>query len=175
MDDGSFEGWARSRVPTLLRIATALTGNREDAADLVQDALVAVYPRWARVREMDRPEGYFTRIIVNRHISDRRRADRAVRREALFAPVDPPEVDESLLDRAELVPLLQALGARQRSVLILRYSLDWPDDRIAEALGCSEGTVRSQAARGLAAVRSRMVETSSEGTSLGRGAGHGHR
>ncbi len=180
MDEASFEGWARSRTPALLRLATALTGNREDAADLVQDALVKVYPRWSSVRVMDRPEGYVTRIMVNRHISDRRRADRAVRRDALFAPVEIPPADGGALDRAELVPALQTLGARQRSVLILRYYLDWPDDRIAEALGCTEGTVRSQASRGLAAVRARLAGESNDAAEVGpmrvaKGSGHGHR
>lgn len=126
MDEASFEGWARSRVPTLLRVVTALTGNREDAGDLVQDALVKVYSRWSRVCSMDRPDGYVTRIMVNRHISDRRRADRAAPREALFAPVDVPPTDGGALDRAELVPALQTLGARQRTVLILRYTSTGP-------------------------------------------------
>lgn len=177
MDEASFEGWARSRVPTLLRVVTALTGNREDAGDLVQDALVKVYSRWSRVCSMDRPDGYVTRIMVNRHISDRRRADRAAPREALFAPVDVPPTDGGALDRAELVPALQTLGARQRTVLILRYYLDWPDERIAEVLGCREGTVRSQAARGLAAVRAQLAGEAAGAGSVRavKGAGHADR
>lgn len=81
----SFDDWARQSGPRLLRFAQVVTG-RNDAADAVQDALVAVFARWRRLSRAGTPDGYARRVIVNRHISRWRRWGR---REQLAEKVEP--------------------------------------------------------------------------------------
>lgn len=69
----SFEAWARASGAQLRRAALLLTGNAHDADDLVQDAMVRVFVKWHRIRDMDNRDGYARRVLVNRHLSVGRR------------------------------------------------------------------------------------------------------
>ena len=165
MTDGAarqdFEDFVREHWSTLMSIGVAISGSRAEAEDLVQAALTSAYPRWRRIR---RPEAlaYLRRSILNAHISRWRRH----RGGELFV-AEPPEPAQprvsssadSVDERLTLLPLLRALPPRQRAVLVLRYLCDVPDREIAETLGISQGTVRSQAARGLDALRARTIES----------------
>ncbi len=150
-DRPAFDAFARARLAELLRFGYALTGDQDMAADLVQDALVRTGLRWSRVRAAD-PEGYVRRIMVNTQISWWRRR----RREQLTAsPPDrgyePPAADDSMWI------LLAGLPPRQRAVLVLRYYEDLSEVQIAAALGCSVGTVKSQAARAIGKLRAALA------------------
>ena len=90
-----FEAFATARLPDLLRYATALTGDRELAADLVQDVMTRAFARWPRIRRTETPDRYLERMITNAHLSHRRRW--SVRRIA-------PASDEVLDARAPAVP-----------------------------------------------------------------------
>lgn len=156
-DDGSFAEFVAARGTSLLRTARLLCGNHEDAEDLVQTALEKAYRHWPKVSSDLDPEPYVRRILVNTVISRGRR--RRVLREINMA--DPPEKpappETHVVElRSSLVAGLRELGARQRAVLVLRYWEDLPEAEIAEVLGCSVGTVKSQASRGLAQLRRRM-------------------
>ncbi|WP_336212578.1 SigE family RNA polymerase sigma factor [Nonomuraea sp. LPB2021202275-12-8] len=145
-----FEDFVRARGPALLRYGYVLSGNPEDAADLVQEALLKLSDAWRRVRDKDNPEAYVRTIMARQHISWWRRR----RREHLTDHV--PE--GSYTDRhptGELWKELATLPRKQRTVLVLRYYEDLPDQEIADILGISCGTVRSQAFRALHALRVR--------------------
>ncbi|MDF2707871.1 MAG: polymerase subunit sigma-24 [Nonomuraea muscovyensis] len=145
-----FEDFVRTRGRALLRYGYVLSGNPDDAADLVQEALLRLSDSWGRVRNKDSPEAYVRTTMARQHISWWRRR----RREHLTDEV--PE--GSYLDghsSGELWKALAALPRRQRAVLVLRYYEDLPDEEIAEILGISRGTVRSQAFRALATLRVR--------------------
>ncbi len=147
-----FEDFVRARGPALLRYGYVLSGNPDDAADLVQEALLKLSDTWRRVRNKDNPEAYVRTIMARQHISWWRRR----RREHLTDDV--PE--GSYTDRhatGELWRELATLPRKQRTVLVLRYFEDLPDQEIADILGISCGTVRSQAFRALQTLRVRPV------------------
>ncbi|MET9247659.1 SigE family RNA polymerase sigma factor [Nonomuraea sp. NPDC003709] len=147
-----FDEFVRARGDALLRYGFVLAGSSEDAADLVQEALARLGDAWPRVRKKHDPEGYVRTTMVRLHIRSWRRR----RREDLVATV--PERGE--LDRygdADLWAELQELPRKQRAVLVLRYYEDLSDIEIAEILGVSRGTVRSQAARALDKLRIKRV------------------
>lgn len=135
----------------LLRFAYLLCGDRGLAEDLVQDTYLALYRRFGEVLDLAAPVAYARRAIVNAHVSSRRRpmTGRTVLGpvpEAVVDPIDPGEQD-AMWRRLDRLP------ARQRSVLVLRYYLDYPDSDIARLLGCREATVRSAATRAFATLR----------------------
>jgi RNA polymerase sigma-70 factor (sigma-E family) len=161
-DDAAVAGWAsfddfvRDRSVALQRFAHLLTGNAEDAADLVQEALTALYPRWERVSGAGDPEPYVRRSIVNsritrwRRVPERPAADPAVL-DAAVADAQAAVADADLFGR-----LFATLPARQRAALVLRFYDDLGFAEIARQLGCAEPTARSLVHRALADLRTRM-------------------
>jgi RNA polymerase sigma-70 factor (sigma-E family) len=148
-----FESFIRDRTPALVRYGFVLSGNPHDAADLVQESLARLGPRWSRVSSRGDPEGYVRATMARLHISwwRRRRREHSVRslpeRSYIDAGITEAEGDLGLW-RA-----VAGLPPRQRVVLALRYHEQLTDDEIARLLGISRGTVRSQAARGLDKLR----------------------
>ena len=146
-----FEEFVRGRSTALMRTAYLLTGNRSAAEDLLQAVLERVYRRWPSIS--DSPEAYVRRALTN-EATNRWRRRRPVEI-ALTGAHDRAGTDEpSLVDlRDQLARGLMALPARQRAVLVLRYFDDLTEAQAADALGCSVGSVKSQASRGLARLR----------------------
>ncbi|GIF09656.1 SigE family RNA polymerase sigma factor [Actinoplanes siamensis] len=149
-DFGSF---VRDRTSPLLRYGFVLSGNPHDAADLVQEALVRLGERWSRVSARGDPEGYVRTTMARLHISwwRRRRREHPV----LVLP-EQGYVDAGIAEAEGDLGLwraVTALPSRQRAVLMLRYHEQLSDEEIAQLLGVSRGTVRSQAARGLDKLR----------------------
>lgn len=154
----SFDEFVTHHGPELLRLAYMLSGSREQAEDLVQNALVKTYRRWDTVATADRPIAYVRTIVVREHVSWWRRLSN---REAPGAIPDNIAVDSPDVAVAEtdaMWRLLATLPRRQRAVLALRYYEDLADSDIAQLLGCSAGTVRSNASRGLSTLRHSVVE-----------------
>lgn len=149
----SFEEFAATRLPALLRFAAVLTGSRPSAEDVVQEVLMRAQPRWHRIGQLESPEAYVRRMVVNEYLSTRRRWWRLVPR----ADVDPgarvPDPATAHADRDALQAELRRLPPRQRTVLVLRYYLGLSDREIADELGCTTGTVRGYASRALAELR----------------------
>jgi RNA polymerase sigma-70 factor (sigma-E family) len=145
----AFDAFVRARLPELLRFGRILTGNPETAADLVQDALERTLLAWPRLHERDEPTAYVRRVMVNRNISIWRR----LRRETLAGDL-PDQASEDRQRDHDLWAALQSLPPRQRAVLALRYYEDLSEAEIARVLGCSTGTVKSQASKGVAKMRS---------------------
>jgi RNA polymerase sigma-70 factor (sigma-E family) len=143
-----FEEFVTARSAALLRTAYLLTGNHQDAEDLVQAALLKAVPRWGRVREH---EPYVRRILVNESVSRwRRRRWRETSTESL------PELGDSGVDVDTRLALRQALGRlapRQRAVIVLRYFDDLTETQTADLLQISVGTVKSQSRDALARLR----------------------
>ncbi len=139
--ESSFEEFAHARLGHLLGFGYRLTGNRQQAEDLVQEALARTAQRWRSVRRGDRPEVYVQTVMARLHVDQWRRS----RREILGGA--PPEGRGREPDRDAAIDVRQALeqlAPRQRTVLILRYYLDWTEAQVAEAMDCSVGTVKSQ-------------------------------
>ncbi|MBA2638960.1 MAG: SigE family RNA polymerase sigma factor [Nocardioidaceae bacterium] len=144
----AFDAFVRARLPELLRFGRVLTGNADSAADLVQDALERTLLAWPRLHERHEPTAYVRRVMVNRNISIWRR----LRRETVTDALPERTVEDRQRDH-DLWAALQSLPARQRAVLALRYYEDLSETEIAAVLGCSAGTVKSQASKGMAKLR----------------------
>jgi len=148
-----FTAFVRQRTPALIRTAYALCVNQHDAEDLVQNALAKTSLKWARIH--GDPEHYVRRVMYRDFVSAWRW--RRTRPEVSFGDVPqrarPGAHDEQTVDRLTIRAALRALPPRQRAVIVLRYLEDMSEKDVAEALGCSPGTVASQASRGLARLR----------------------
>jgi RNA polymerase sigma-70 factor (sigma-E family) len=158
-DEIPLEEFVAARGQALVRFAFVLSaGDSHRAEDLVQTALTKVLRRWERICAGGQPEAYLRRVIVTEFVSwRRRRSSSEVPSSALpdKASRDPyAEVDA----HEAAWQMLGALPPRQRAVLVLRYLEDWDDLAIAQALGCSEVTVRTQAARALRKLRNTLGE-----------------
>jgi RNA polymerase sigma-70 factor (sigma-E family) len=140
------------RLPALRRLAYSLCGDPHRADDLVQVTITEVFARWAKVRAVDRIDRYVDRMLVNRFIDERRLAWAKVR---LFRepPDQPVPADLAFEERHVVRAALAKVPRSQQAVLVLRYIYDLPVSEVAEMLGCSEGNVKSQTARGLTRLR----------------------
>jgi RNA polymerase sigma-70 factor (sigma-E family) len=148
-----FDTFVRARHAALLRYGTVLTGDPHSAADLVQDALERTGLAWSRVRQQGYPEGYVRRVIANRNISQWRR----LRRERLV-DVPPERVHQDRPADDVRWAVLATLPRRQPTVIVLRYYEDLSEVEIARVLGIAQGTVKSQASKGIAALRAAIGE-----------------
>ncbi len=157
--DGEFEDYMRGRQPSLRRTAYLLAGDEHTAEDLVQVAFAKLYLSWDRVRDQQTLDGYVRRILVNEHNSLWRRAWK--RRElSTDAPPEAPQTTATY-DEGQSAALWEFVGTlprKQRAVVVLRYYEDLSEAETAEVMGISVGTVKSQASRALAGLRSRVHE-----------------
>ena len=145
------EAFVAERGNALLATASLLAGDRASGEDLLQLALERLMRNWKRVH--GDPEGYLRRTLYHLAVDRWRLLKR--RREVLVAVEPPPQPDRTdvLALRQALVQALALLPSRQRAVLLLRYLEQRSEAETAEILGCSVGTVKSSAARGLARLR----------------------
>ncbi|MFC0003976.1 SigE family RNA polymerase sigma factor [Micromonospora siamensis] len=147
-----FDEFVISRSPRLLRTAYLLTHDRALAEDLLQTALARAWEAWSRVQ--GDPEPYVRRILVNTYASWWRRRWTGERPTGeLPEPPAEPDPHTRFDDREQLWRALGRLPRRQRAVLVLRYFEDLSEAEIADTLGCSPGTVKSQASKALAKLR----------------------
>ena len=147
-----FAEFVAGRSAELLRLAYVLTGDQHAAEDLLQSALTKAAARWGRIHSA--PEGYVRQIMYREQVSWwRRRARRPV---TVAAPVpDQPAPDPMVMVEARLAlrGALLALPPGKRAMLVLRYLEDLSEAQVADMLGCSVGTVRSQTHKALAQLR----------------------
>ncbi|RKN47700.1 SigE family RNA polymerase sigma factor [Micromonospora endolithica] len=149
-DDEHFREFVDTRYMDLMRVAYHLTGSAQEAEDLVQSALVKVMRRWRRI---DDPMAYLRRVMINQHISlwRRQRVHEVVR--AVLPDRSTRDLTETVLERQALYEAMRELTPRTRAVIVLRYVADLPEAEVAATLGCSVGSVKSRASRGLARLR----------------------
>lgn len=154
MRQQNFDGldvFVAERGSALLATAVFLTGSRVAGEDLLQAALERLMRKWHRVR--GDPEGYLRRMLYHLAV-DQWRGRR--RQPEVLMDVDPgsqPDATDRVHLRQVLLQALAALPPRQRVVLVLRYWEELSEAEIATTLGCSAGTVKSSASRGLARLR----------------------
>ena len=156
-----FDAFVRERSTALLRTAYLLVGDRGHAEDLVQTALLRTARRWRHAGPD--PAAYAHRVLVNL-VKDRWR-NRSRRPREVDIPDELREADpgDQVLLRQVLLDAVLQLPVRQRAVLVLRYFQDLTVDEVADVLGCSPGTVKSQTHHALAKVRQLLGE---QGTDL---------
>jgi RNA polymerase sigma-70 factor (sigma-E family) len=155
--DREFSAFVSAQRPVLVRLAALLlTGDRAAAEDVVQTALTRLYVTWPKVRP-DTLNAYARRSVVNAVIDDRRKLFRRRERSQAELP-DVTTVKSRDVDQTAVIALLSTLPARMRAAVVLRYIEGLSAAETADVLGCSEGTVRSQSARGLERLRAVFPE-----------------
>jgi RNA polymerase sigma-70 factor (sigma-E family) len=163
--DDEFTEYVTAKLPWLGRVAYLLCQDRHRAEDLVQTAITRLYVHWRRAAAADNLDGYAHAVLVRVYLSERSTAwSRRVRLQPAL-PDDGAgmgDLDASLDLRAALA----MLAPRQRAAIVLRYYCDLSVDQTAAVLGCSAGTVKSQTARGLDALRQLVLSPAvpAEGT-----------
>jgi RNA polymerase sigma-70 factor (sigma-E family) len=144
----------------LIRLAHIMLGSRPAAEDVVHEAFLGLYRRWAQLDDQSRALGYLRSSVLNGCRSVLRRRPTF----ELDSWQQPPATSAesavlSAEEQRELVRALRSLPPRQREVLALKYYLELPDEEIADAMGIRQGTVRSARYRGLAALGRAMRGT----------------
>ncbi|HEY0636382.1 MAG TPA: SigE family RNA polymerase sigma factor [Pseudonocardiaceae bacterium] len=154
-----FRDFAAARSAPLRRFAYLLCADWHLAEDLVQSAFVKLYRAWPRVQRRDTVEHYARQAVLRCWLDERRRPWRRTElRDGVVPDVRDRAADvagagQGAWTRDVMLRALAEVPPRQRAVLVLRYWEDRPVAEVAAVLGCSEGTVKSQAARGLDTLR----------------------
>ncbi|ATE57717.1 SigE family RNA polymerase sigma factor [Actinosynnema pretiosum] len=153
-DEQEFAEYFAARREAVRRTAFLLCGDWHRADDLAQTAFVALHRKWRKIRDRGALDAYVRRCVVRAVIDESRRPWRRERFvDAVPERPSTDEVAESVVTREALVAGLKRVPPRQRAVLVLRFLEGLDVTAAAEALGCTEGTVKSQTARGLTALR----------------------
>jgi len=155
-----FVEYVSARLPRLQRAAYLMCGDPHRAGDLVQSTLVNLYIQWREAQLATNLDGYVYRILARRFIDEKRSAWARVLLPGRLPDVPEPDRDPDI-DRDTVMAALRGLPRGQRAVIVLRYYGDLSVEDTAQALGCSTGNVKSQCARGLAALREALTTTDS--------------
>jgi RNA polymerase sigma-70 factor (sigma-E family) len=146
-----FEAFFDRHHRGLSRLAYLLTGDHLTADDLTADVFLVAWRQWDRVWSADQPVAYVRRVMVNLAATRIRRLTRERTRLPLFHVSDSEATAGP--DGAAVVDVrvaLDRLPARRRACVVLRHALDLPEAEVAEILGISVGTVKSQTSKGVA-------------------------
>jgi RNA polymerase sigma factor (sigma-70 family) len=153
--DLELESFCHAEHPRLVRLLSLHCGDVETARDLAQETLVKVCVHWRKVRVMDTPQAWVTRVALNLATTQHRRS--AVRRRHAashaYAPPASPRDDEGWMVRAAVA----SLPERQRTAVILRYFEDLPVEQTAELMDVSPSAVKKLTARGVDRLRALLA------------------
>jgi RNA polymerase sigma-70 factor (sigma-E family) len=170
-DEVGFTAFVQARGLGLLKFATAVTGDRHQAEDLLQGALERAYGRWGRIVGRGDPERYVKRSIVNAARDGWRKQKRHPEvfdlgeGSGTYLPFD------DVITRDVVRRALASLPSRQRLVVVLRYWGGMTEMETAELMGTSIGTVKSQAHRAMKTLRGQLALSEESYAEASRGAG----
>jgi RNA polymerase sigma factor (sigma-70 family) len=157
-----------TRGDALQRYAMLLCGSRDQAADLVQDALVKTFGRLRNGFGVESAEAYVRRAILNGHLDGGRRMTRWRKLAPLeYVPDEQPSSAGETELRQDLHRELRKLSPRERACLVLRYYDDLKVDDIAETLGISPGAVKRYLSDGLAKMAISLADDGTPADRLG--------
>jgi RNA polymerase sigma-70 factor (sigma-E family) len=152
----AFEALWREEYARVFRTAVLVTGDRQEAADVTQEAFARAYERWRQVARTDRPGAWVQRVAVNLALTWRRR-QRLQHRAIAVQPTG--FVAQPDLPDPELFSALRALPPQQRAAVVLRHWADLSIEETARTLGKSAGTVKALTSQGLANLRRTLAES----------------
>jgi RNA polymerase sigma-70 factor (sigma-E family) len=168
----TFQELLAAELESLSRFARVLTGDREQAHDILFDVLEKAQRGWPRIAELEQPAAYLRKMVLNQYVDERRRwSNRMIRptRSGMLPETAAPDGQRRVDDRTELGALLVTLPRQQRAAVVLRYYLDLSDSDIADALGCSQGAARAHISRGLGRLRIATSTEPATGNEMRRG------
>lgn len=153
---GRLEDLYERHASSAFRLAYLLTGDRQLAEDLVQEAFLRTFGRFRDLRNPSAFGGYLRTAVVNlaRSHFRRRKVERAYLERKRAHPEDH---GPAIGTQHEMWEALQALPARQRAALVLRYYEDLTEAQVADVLRCAKGTVKSLTSRGLERLRKEVI------------------
>lgn len=153
-----FDAFVEAHAAALKRHALALTGSSADADDLLQTSLVKLYLAWDRLDSPAAAPAYARTIITRTFVSWTRRLSFRERPSPQLPEPSgrTPGADAGVPERDAMWQALATLAPRRRAVVVLRFYDDLTEAAIAEQLGCSVGTVKSQLSRALVHLRQRL-------------------
>lgn len=163
-EDAEFTAYVEARRAAVRRTAYLLCGDWHRADDLTQTAFVKLYGAWQRIRDRGALDAYVRSCLVRATIDESRRPwrrERAV--EAVPDNPAPSDIASTVADQEVVRTALREVPEGQRTVLVLRFFEGLDVAATAELLGCSEGNVKSQTARGLTALKSVLARTGTTG------------
>jgi RNA polymerase sigma-70 factor (ECF subfamily) len=158
MARSDFDSFCRREYPSVYAAARALTGDRETALDVTQEAFARAYARWARLGRASWAGGWVMTTALNLCRRSLRRRPPGV------APQEAPGRESKVDARLDLAAALRQLPARQREAVVLHYLVDLPVAGVAEIMKTSEGTVKSHLARGRHSLAARLGPVEKEGS-----------
>jgi RNA polymerase sigma-70 factor (sigma-E family) len=160
-DEQDFAEYFAARRDAVRRSAYLLCGDWHRADDFAQTAFVALHRRWRKIRDRGALDAYVRRTLVRAVIDESRRPWRRERfvDELPETPNSDGEIGNAVATRSALLDGLRVVPPRQRAVLVLRFLEGLDVAATAEVLKCSQGTVKSQTARGLTALREALGDT----------------
>jgi RNA polymerase sigma-70 factor (sigma-E family) len=165
LPEAEFSAYFAARFQRLRGFAYLLCGDWHRADDLAQSAFVRLASSWHRLRDAGAVDAYVRTCLMRSFLSEQRRAWR--RREVVTADVPeaagPVDLAEITADRVAVMHALTRVPPRQRAALVCRYYEGLDVAATATLLGCSEGTVKSQTARGLEALRRLLTDVQEQG------------
>lgn len=148
-----FETFVTGQAAALLRHATIVSADPHQAPDLVQAVLERALARWAKIDDLDRPDLYVRRMVVNEFLSVRRRWRRIYPTDVVPEPEPAPDIACGVVLRDTMIVAIRTLPPRERVVVALRYWSGMKDAEIAAQLGCTESTVRGYHLRAMRRLR----------------------
>lgn len=151
--EADFVAYAQARGPSLRNLAYLVCHDWHHANDCAQTTLIKLYLSWRRIDRRASIDSYARVTLVRTVLAERRRPWRRERVTAELPDRDEPAAADVVAQRMAIAEALAALPARQRAAVVLRYWEDLSVSETAEVLGRSEGTVKSQAAKGIATLR----------------------
>jgi len=156
-DSGEFDQWVRHHWDKLVRIARVVSGDPDMAEDVLQDALIDVYPRWAQLSQSN-PMGYVVKVMSSKTANRRRTAwaRRVVTWGETPDVVDGDAPATSSGDRIDIERALTKLKPRQRAIISMHYLMDLPVAEIAAVMNLPTGTVTSDLTRGRHVLRQHL-------------------
>ena len=152
----TFEEFFRAEHAGLFRALCLVTGSRQEAEDVMQEAFMKVYERWDRVAPMEHSQGFLYRVAMNGFRSRYRSASRALRRKATLARYD--DAFATVEDRDVVIRALRTLIPQQRAAVVLTSLLDYSSEEAGRMLGMKAATVRALSTRARASIRQTMED-----------------
>jgi RNA polymerase sigma-70 factor (ECF subfamily) len=156
----SFDDVFRDDYRDVVRVVAPIVGSVADGEAVTQDAFLKAFVRWRRIGGYDRPGAWVRRVAIRDAV---RFAERRRRRPSPAAPPD-PDVEHAVVTRLDLARVLGRLPPRQRACIVLHHLTDLPVAEVAEALGCTESTVRVHLHRARAVLAAALTADPEETT-----------
>jgi RNA polymerase sigma-70 factor (sigma-E family) len=151
-DEQVYVEYVTARLPELRRLAGVLCKDGHRADDVVQTAITKLYVHWRRAKSADNLDAYVRKIVVRTFLNEQRLKWSGVHLSEDLGEVRAPD-GRDVETRLLVAGALERIPPRARAVLVLRFLYDLSVRDVAETLGCTEGTVKSQTSRGLAMLR----------------------